>query len=149
VVIALTDGPATFAPLRRFSLNVALGAVALLGLIAFTPVIDYYLHEIAGVSSELASFIVPGLQAALLLPGLTALQSWLRALLMKGDATTSIYQAMGLNLVIAAIALIGGVLLNAPGIQMAAVALSLAMLAELAFLGWRTQRSTLRVSPNI
>jgi hypothetical protein len=84
VVIALTDGPATFGPLRRFSLNVALGSVLLLAFIAFTPSIGFYLKEIAGVSSELASFVVPGLQAALLLPGLTALQSWLRALLVKG-----------------------------------------------------------------
>jgi hypothetical protein len=149
VVIALTDGLGSFVPLRRFSLNVALGSVALLGLIAFTPVIDYYLSEIAGVSSELASSVVPGLRAALLLPGLTALQSWLRALLIKGDATTSIYQAMGLNLAITTVVLVVGILLEAPGIQMAAVALSVAMLAELAFLGRRTRRSMLSLLPNV
>ncbi len=140
VVIALTDGPSTFGSLWRFSLNVAIGAVVFLALIAFTPLADFYLREIAGLSSELASFAVPGLQAALLLPGLTALQSWLRAVLMKGEATGSIYQAMGLNLAVTAAVLAAGVALNAPGIQMAAVALTVAMVAELVFLGCRTRR---------
>jgi len=140
VVIALTDGPETLGPLRRFSLSVALGSVLVLALIAGTPLADLYLREITSVSAELADFVVPGLQAALLLPGLTALQSWLRALLMKGEATASIYQAMGLNLVITAAALGLGVALEAPGMRMAAVALTVAMLIELAFLGWRTPR---------
>jgi len=112
VVIALTDGPETLGPLRRFSLSVALGSVLVLALIAGTPLADLYLREITSVSAELADFVVPGLQAALLLPGLTALQSWLRALLMKGEATVSIYQAMGLNLVITAAALGLGVALE-------------------------------------
>jgi hypothetical protein len=144
VVIALSERPTAFGPLRRFTLYVATGAVLLLALIAFTPVAELYLSDIAGVSSELADFIIPGLQAALLLPGLTALQSWLRALLMKGEATTSIYQAMGLNLVITAVVLALGVALGAPGIQVAALALTAAMLAELVFLGRETRRVMLR-----
>jgi hypothetical protein len=140
VVIALTDGPETLGPVRRFTLNVALGSVLVLALIAFTPLADLYLREVTSVSPELAGFVVPGLQAALLLPGLTALQSWLRALLMKGEATSSIYQAMGINLAVTAGALVAGVAVQAPGIQMAAVALTVAMLVELAFLGQRTRR---------
>jgi hypothetical protein len=145
VVIALTDGPATLGPLRRFSFNVALGSVLVLALIAFTPLVDIYLIDIAGVSSELAGFVVPGVRAALLIPGLTTLQSWLRALLMKGEDTTSIYQAMGINLFVTAVTLVAGVALNAPGIQMAAVALTVAMLAELILLGWRTKPVVVRL----
>jgi hypothetical protein len=140
VVIALLYGPETFAPVRRFVLNVAAGGVLLLGLIAFTPLGNVYLRKFAGVSVELASFVRPGLRAALLIPGLTALQSWLRALLMKGESTSSIYQAMGINLVVTAMALFGGVAVKAPGIEMAAVALTVAMLVELFFLGRRSRR---------
>lgn len=140
VVIALTAGPATLGPVRRFSLNVSLGAVLVLALIAFTPLADLYLTHVTSVTSELAGFVVPGLKLALLIPGLTALQSWLRALLMKGEATASIYQAMGLNLAITAVMVALGVALELPGIQMAAVALTVAMLVELAFLGGRTSR---------
>jgi hypothetical protein len=149
VVIALASGPETLGPLRRFSLNVAVGSILVLALIAFTPLADFYLSEVAGVSSELARFVVSGLRAALLLPGLTALQSWLRALLMKGESTASIYQAMGLNLAITAAALGLGVALEAPGIQMAAVALTVAMLIELAFLGWRTRRVVARLTAHV
>ena len=71
MVIALTDGPETLGPVRRFTLNVALGSVLVLALIAFTPLADLYLREVTSVSPELADFVVPGLKAALLLPGLT------------------------------------------------------------------------------
>ena len=109
-------------------------------MIAFTPLGDLYLREITGVSADLASFVIPGLRAALLVPGLTALQSWLRALLMKGEATASIYQAMALNLLVTAVALGSGVAINAPGIEMAAIVLTVAMLVESVFLGQRTRR---------
>lgn len=139
VVIAVLDGPETLGPTRRLSWSVALGAVLVLALIAFTPLADLYLTHVTGLTPELAGFVVPGLQVALLLPGLTALQSWLRALLMKGEATSSIYQAMGVNLLVTAVALQLGAVLEAPGVQMAAVALSVAMVVELAFLGRRAQ----------
>ena len=138
--IALTDGPETLGSVRRFTRSVAMGAVLVLGLIAFTPLADVYLKEVTGVSSELAGFVIPGLRMAILLPGLTALQSWLRALLMKRDSTGSIYQAMGLNLAVTAAALALGVAVKAPGVQMGALALTVAMLIELAFLEWRTRR---------
>jgi hypothetical protein len=139
VVIALTKDAATLDSVRRFSFSVAVGSVLVLILIAFTPVADFVLHEIMGMSTELASFAVPGLRAALLLPGLTALRSWQRGLLMKGDATSSVYRAMGLNLVITAVALGLGVIFDAPGVQMAAIAMTVALVAELVFLAWRTR----------
>lgn len=139
VVIALTDGPETLEPVRRFAWGVALGAVLLLALIAFTSVGELYLTYVTSVPQELVQFVVSGLQAALLLPGLTALQSWLRGLLMKDEATDSIYQAMGINLVVTVVVLVLGVAVNAPGVQMAAVALTIAMITELVFLGWRAR----------
>jgi hypothetical protein len=147
VIIALVGGPETMGPLRRFSLNVVVGSVLVLALIAFTPLADFYLREVAGVSSELAGFVLPGLRVSLLLPGLTALQSWLRALLIKGESTTSIYQAMALNLVITALALKLGVILRAPGVQMGAIALTIAMLIESLFLASRTRRIVAQFSP--
>jgi FtsH-binding integral membrane protein len=62
---------------------------------------------------------------------------------MKGEATKSIYQAMGINLLVTALALVAGVVLDAPGIQMAAVALTVAMLAELVFLRQRAKRAVI------
>jgi hypothetical protein len=143
VVIALSDGPGRLLALRRFAANVTIGSILALAFIAFTPLVDVYLTDVAGVSSELAGFIVPGVRAALFIPGLTTLQSWLRAVLMKGEATSSIYQAMGINLLVTALALIAGVVLNAPGIQMAAVALTVAMLAELGFLRQPAKRAAI------
>jgi FtsH-binding integral membrane protein len=58
---------------------------------------------------------------------------------MKDEATDSIYQAMGINLVVTVVVLVLGVAVNAPGVQMAAVALTIAMIAELVFLGWRAR----------
>jgi hypothetical protein len=60
---------------------------------------------------------------------------------MKEETTTSIYQAIGVNLVFRAVVLIFGVMTGARGIQMEAVALTIAMLAELGFLDKRTRRT--------
>jgi hypothetical protein len=104
------------------------------------------LHIVAGIASDIAGFVMPGVRVALLIPGVTTLQSWLRALLMKGEATKSIYQAMAINLIVTAVVLIAGIVLEAPGIEMAAIALTVAMLVELAYLGWRTRPVVARLA---
>jgi hypothetical protein len=148
VIIALTGGPETQAPLRRFVRGVVLFSTLVLALLAFTPLANVYLREITGISSELIGFVVPGLRVSLLMPGLTVLHSWQRARLMKGESTSSIYQAMTLNLVVTAAALALGVALHAPGVQMGAFALTVAMLAELFYLSSRTRRLANSPLPN-
>jgi len=137
--VALLKEPKTFAPLRRFSLVVAAASTIALALMAFTPLITFYLLVITAVTPNLAQFVIAGVVAGLFIPALHAIQSWLRGLLMVVKTTGSIYWGMGLNLIVTVAVLAGGVILHTPGAPAAAVALSLGMVVEIIYLWWRTR----------
>jgi len=138
-IVALLKGSKPYAPLRRFSLVVAAGATLALAVMLFTPLITFYLLIVTAVTVNLAQFIMAGAMVGLFLPALQALQSWFRGVLLVVKFTGSIYWGMGVNLLVTAIALVGGILWQAPGAPAAAVALSLGMLAEIIYLWWRTR----------
>jgi hypothetical protein len=81
-----------------------------------------------------------GLGLFLLLPALTVVISWLRGLLINQEATPAVNWGTVINLAVTAVVLAAGVLLNVPGIPAAAVALTLALVIELAFLWQRTRQ---------
>jgi hypothetical protein len=139
VVVALLDGPETFVQLRRFSQGVAMGASLALTLMVFTPLVNYFLLDLTGVTLELTYFIIPGVAAGLTLPALQAIQSWQRGLLMVARTTADIYWGMGINLLATGLVLSVGIMQGAPGAPAAAIALSLGLVAEIMFLWWRVR----------
>lgn len=136
-IIALTKGRSELASLRTFSLNVAAGVTAAMALLAFTPLIGLYLRFVTGLGDDLIPFVIPGAMVAILVPGIHAVQSWLRGLLMVAEVTADVYWGMGLNLLLTAIGVAVGVWLGTPGVSTAAAVLAVAMLAETAYLIWR------------
>jgi len=144
-VIALFKKPAHYYPLRRFCLAVAAGSSLAIALVVFSPLIMLYLLYVTAVSTELVTFIVPGVIAGLLIPALHALQSWLRGVLMVAKITGDIYWGMGVNLLATGLGLGTGILWQAPGAPTAAVALSLGMVAEIIYLWWRVKPAQARL----
>jgi hypothetical protein len=138
-IIALLDGPKTIAPLRKFCLRVATGTSLALALTVLTPLLTLYLLYVLGVTPELIQFIIPGAVMGVLIPGLQAIQSWFRGVLMTGKVTSDIYWGMGINLGVVTLAVILGVLWQAPGVPVAAVALSMGLIMETIFLWRRVQ----------
>lgn len=138
-VIALLKGPETLTPLRRFCLRIAASSTLALAVTVFTPLITLYLLYITGVTPELAEFIIPGVVMGLFIPGLHAMQSWYRGVLMVAKATGEVYWGMGLNLVVTGLVLIVGVSWQASGAPAAALALSIGMGAEAIYLWWRVK----------
>lgn len=136
VVIALLDKPDTIAVLRRFCLLVAGLASVALALVVFTPLLTLYLRYVTGITPELVAVILPGALAGLLIPALQAIHSWQRGVLMSGNATTDVYWGMGLDLLVTALGIWVGVMVQAPGAPAAAVAITVGMVAEMLFL-WR------------
>jgi hypothetical protein len=137
VVIALTNGQPTFKPLRRFSLTLTLGSTAFMVALLATPLAGFYLLVVQDLKPEVATIVSAGLLVFLSLPGLTALISWMRGLLINSRATGIVNGGMAINLTVTALVLAAGVLLEWPGINAAALALSLAAGAEFLFLWWR------------
>jgi hypothetical protein len=69
-----------------------------------------------------------------------ALQSWYRGMLTAQRATTFITVSMAVNLITMALVLALGVGVQAPGIVLAALALTLATAAETLILGWAARQ---------
>ena len=144
VVVALLDGPAIKETLRRFAVILGIISLALLLIVAFTPLGPWWQRQIAGLSEELTAFAVPALQLAVLLPVLAVVQSWLRGVLITGQATGAIARATVLNLfVLMAVLLAGGRLGWLPGASVAPIALTASQVAGLLWM-WHSAHSARR-----
>jgi hypothetical protein len=121
-------------PLRDFTLIVAAATSGAAALLAFTPLLDGYLRTVISLDPRLWGYVRIGVLVLLLLPGLTALVSTLRGLLVASGTTSSIYQGMGLNLAVNGALLLGGVVFQLPGILVAAVAVLMATAVEYLYL---------------
>ena len=145
-VIALTKGPESFRPVRRFSFNLTLAITLLMGLFIVTPAARFYLFVVQDMTDDVGVLAQTSLIYFLLLPGLTTIASWLRGLLINQRSTSDVNIGMGVNMVITAVVLGIGLWGRMPGLPTAAVALVAALICEIVFLGWRTQRV---IPPNL
>lgn len=138
-VIALTRGPETLAPIRRFSLTLTGLTILAMVLLVFTPLLSFYLRDLQDADAAVAELARTGTRLFLLYPALFVVVSWQRGLLIKGRATRPVNTGMAINLVVTALFLALGVALRWPGIPSAALALYAAIFAELLYLGWRVR----------
>jgi hypothetical protein len=91
VVVALMgDDGENFRPLRRFGLVLGLSVIAGLSLIAWTPLSSLWFRTVSGLSIVLADFALAPARILALIPGLTALLSFQRAVLVVRNTTGGI-----------------------------------------------------------
>jgi hypothetical protein len=91
VVIALMgDNGEGYRSLRRFGLALSMAVVLGLALIAWTPLSHIWFRTISGLTEELAVFALAPTRIQTLLPGLAALLSFQRAILVVRGTTNSI-----------------------------------------------------------
>ncbi len=138
-VIALTRGPHSHGPIRRFSLTLAGLSVVGMGLFALTPLLTLYLFRLQDADADVAGLAAYGTRLFLLYPALFVVVSWLRGLLIRSRATRAVNLGMGINLLLTAALLALGVAQRWDGMTTAAAALYLAIVAELLFLAWRVR----------
>ena len=137
VVIALTDGERTFAPLKRFTLSLTAVNSIVMILLALTPLLSFYLFVVQDTTEEVAAMVRVGAFLFIPLPALAIMISWIRGLLIDARTTRIVNAGMAINLALSAVILIMGVQFQWPGISSAAIAMTVAAVAELAFLWWR------------
>ncbi len=113
-----------YSALRRFSNILGVGTVAGLGLIAWTPLAEVWFAHVSGLSPELTRFAMTPARLLVILPGLTVLLCFQRAMLVNHKATRHITWATTIEVVVVVAVLSFGVLgLDAVGVTVAAVAL--------------------------
>lgn len=147
VVISLNDSEGNHRILRRFTLGLGFALSLIMLLFSFSPLISLYSGFLLGVPESLRGLVIMGAQAACLLPLLTTLHSYFRALLMLGGNTAAIYQAIVLGFVLTTAIVWGGISAGLHGIFAASLGLTCGQLLELALLALahRRGKSALRL----
>ncbi len=137
VVVALLRDAAAYAALRRFAMGLATSATVIFVLLVLTPGARIWYERISGLSPELAELAILPTVILAVVPGLNAILSWQRGVLVYEKNTGPISVAVALNILLTlAIMLLGPRVLELPGAVWAALALTLSMVAESAFLAW-------------
>ena len=98
-----------FPELARFGAVLGLGATAGLAAVAFTPLADLWFITISGLSTELAAFAITPTRILVILPALSVLLSFQRAILMQSRVTRPITVATAIEVsTIAILFTVGG-----------------------------------------
>lgn len=141
VVALLGEKNEALRPLRNFAAILGLSVVAGLALIAFTPMATVWFHQISGLSVELAEFARIPTQLLVLIPGLSVLLSFQRAIMVNARWTTPVTIATMLEVGgIATTLTIGILIFNGVGAVVATMAYVLGRLCANTFLGWANWR---------
>jgi hypothetical protein len=123
-IALMGENSKNFKMLRNFAAFLGIAVVLALSLIAFTPLSYIWFHKVSGLSSELTQFARFPAQILSLLPGLTVLISFQRAVLVKNERTTPITIATSIEVItIFAILFVAIAFLNPIGAIAAATAL--------------------------
>ncbi len=137
---ALVTNRAAYRRVRGFALS--LGAIfsALLALVAFTPLYYLVMGGIYNLSPALQNLAKPALQLLVVYPLIMGAQGLYRGVLIRTGCTGDVRTAMAINVVTLGLALLVGVTLLSPtGVVLAAVAVLVGALVELAWLRWKVR----------
>lgn len=109
VSIALMNNRDDYNSLKKFASLMALGVVAGLGLVSFTPLSNIWLIKVAGLSNVLADFAKLPLMIYTLFPATTVLINFQRAVLVNSRNTKPITYATIIEVIGIVIVLIIGI----------------------------------------
>ena len=135
--IALVKDTASLQAVRRFALGLGAAASGLLGAMSFTPLLQVFLLRVLATPEDIAGLIVSVGRLLALYPCLTAAQSFYQGLLISQARTSVVRTAMAVNLLTLIGVLVIGIRQGGvPGFLLAAVAMTMGLLAEVGWL-WR------------
>ncbi len=95
--------------LRRCAGALFLFVAGVMSIVAYTPLGDLWLERVAGLSPELGHFARPALEIFALLPMLSVLQSFFRALLVHGRRTRPVGWATAAEVVTISLVLVSSI----------------------------------------
>lgn len=109
VVVALLDRPGAYRALRRFTLLLALGLLAVTALVAFTPLSRVWFADLSGLSPELTALAIVGFAWSLAWPSLDALRNLVQGVAVYARRTGAISWSMVLFIAVTGVILGFGV----------------------------------------
>ncbi len=146
VVVALLDNPGSYHKLRKFALLLAVGTSAIILVMNITPLASTWFLRVSALSQPLGELARNGLWIAVLLPGLSALQSWYQGAILNHGNTRYITEAVVIFIVTISIVLGIGVFLNQiPGIYIALTGYVFGTAIQTLWLWFRSQPALNRI----
>lgn len=109
VVVALLDRPGAYRALRRFTLLLAVGLLAVTALVAFTPLSRVWFADLSGLSPELTALAIVGFAWSLAWPSLDALRNLVQGVAVYARRTGAISWSMVLFIAVTGVILGFGV----------------------------------------
>ena len=123
-IALIGDDLGGYVPLRRFATMLGVGVVVALGLIAWTPLAELWFSRVSGLSPELTRFAILPARLLVILPGLTVLLSFQRAMLVNFKATRHVTWATAIEVVgVVTLLAVGVFMMGWVGVVAAAIAL--------------------------
>ena len=142
VVIAHLETRGSARTLRRFAFGLMSATTVAMLLVAATPLSRIWFGTITGLPENLIGLARTGLWFALLLPALSALQSWFQGIVLHSRRTRSITEAVLVYLFASTAILIAGIQWGTiAGASIGLLAMTIGELARAAWLGWRCRRA--------
>ena len=140
VVIAHIQKPNSTRTLRRFAISLGLATSLGMFLIAATPLSRVWFGTITGLSEDLILFAQGALWFALLLPALSASQSWFQGVILHSKRTRIITEAILVYLVVITVVLWSGIeWARFSGIYVGLVGMTTAEIARNLWMWWRSR----------
>jgi hypothetical protein len=119
--VTLAAQPGAMPAMRRFTLLIGLGSCVLLALLAFTPLLRFYLTTLLETPLNLEPYIQVAVAICIIQPLFTSLGALNRGTLMAFHQTADVYGGMILSLVAQVVLLTAMVMARVPGMWMAAI----------------------------
>jgi len=140
VVVALLDEPRSSPNLQRFAWILSGATTLVVVLVAATPLSAWWFGDVSALSAPLEQLARTGLWLALLLPALTAMQSWYQGMILFGRKTRGIIESVVIYLLTSALIYGAGVIFgNTSGLYIGLIGLTASVLLQTAWLWWRSQ----------
>ena len=145
-IALLGDHMEQYRPLRNVACTLAIVTSVCLAVIAYSPLSFLWFYDVSGLSIGLTEFAIPPLQILVLLPALSVLLSFQRALLVNARTTKVITSATAIEVLgIAMVLWIAIHYFNAIGVMAAVTAIVLGRICANILLMpacWRATRDT-------
>lgn len=141
VAVSLLKREGELKPLVQFTRILASLLFGGFLLVALTPAGEYWFSTVSGLSDELLPLALRSSLFIALVPPFSAAVSWFRGYLIYHRNTDTIAWAVALNsLVLVGVMVIGPMIYAGAGVDIAAAAFSLSLLAESILLGFQVHR---------
>ena len=146
VVVALLGAVGARRALGRFTLGLGAVSTGILALLAVTPLGRIWFEDVSDFPPEVAGLSSLALLFALLMPGLTTLQSWYTGALVHGGRTRPITEAVAIYLIVSGAILAFGVVAQPmTGLLFALGAFTVGALAQTLWLAYGAREAFARL----